>query len=669
MIKLDYNAYKTLSDRFYGLFFEDINFSIDGGMNNNQISNRTHEMTYIDYKHDFAYYYFRVFHARRKYMTKCERPVPLRFWTSEGEGKLDYAENNPINATNTHYAAITVAGCFKVGNLGYNGGDSPDTKGRYLRRNVDKAAIGVKEGEEYDIAVFLKNDDFKGDITFYVETPEGKLTDTATVNITDKWTKVTAKVRGVRTGIGKFVAECNGKGRFFADEWYFGAADYWGKDNPKWTGGRLRKELVELLADLKPRFIRFPGGCLVEGYNLANSYDWKRSVGKVEERRSMFNLWGESQKELSYEQSFEMGFYEYFLLCEELNAMALPILNAGLACQGRSSEVAVPGDAEYDRIKNNILDLIDYANGDPKTNKWAKLRADSGHPEPFGLKMLGIGNENFGERYQANFDSLRAAVKEKAPEMEVIWCAGWDCYKTDHYEERRKGFDGKHDDCISDDHFYREPKWCIEWTNHYDTYDRSRARIFLGEYAANSPWDSTALPNNYYSALAEAAYLTGLERNGDIVIMSSYAPLFSRVGGEQWKHNMINYNSLYSLKTTNYFVQKLFSANFGTRYINHEAADKEVFSSVTADDKYLYIKLVNVAKTEKTVEYAFENMTLSDGEWTEMSCTDNYARNELTWDGKPVYNIQPTTTAIQVTDTLSVTLKARSINLIKLQLN
>ena len=674
LIKADFNAKKAISPRFYGIFFEDINFSIDGGMNNNQIINKSLAATRMDFKKNFAYLYTEIFHARRRYRTRIERVEPLKFWEFEGDGELRYSGDAPICPENPLYMTISVAGKAFLRNKGYNGGDSTEKKGRYLRRNSVKPAVGVAEGAGYDVALFIRNANYTGTLRCYVEGASGeKLTTESEIRITPsgtEWTKVSATCRAIKTGIGTFVARFEGNGTLNATEWYFGAAEYWGKGDTKWTGGRLRKDLVEALRELKPKFMRFPGGCLVEGCSLDNSYDWKLTVGPVERRKAKFNLWGEAQRDRTYIQSNEIGFYEYFLLSEDLGAEPLPILNAGLACQGRCFETVTEGDAEFERRKQNVLDLIEYANGDPSTSKWAKLRAESGHPAPFNLKMIGIGNENFGELYNKNFDIMARAVKDKYPEIEIVWSAGFDCYKHVNYENTRSYFDGKHPDAIVDDHFYRTPQWTIENAGLYDDYPRDRNRIFLGEYAANEPWNSEVLWNNYYSALAEAAFLTGLERNADIVVMSSYAPLFSRVGGEQWKHNLINYNSLYLMKTANYFVQQCYSSNYGAEYVPVDAAVKDgVYTSVTTDGKYAYVKAVNINRAE--MNYALEPAGAVFGERatrTLIQCDDDEARNELGYDGEPVYKIAPITTQTEVSGALEVTLPARSVCVFRLPL-
>lgn len=668
------NNYKEISPRLYGIFFEDINFSIDGGINNNQINNPRMDCFCYDFKRDFYWLYYQIFHARRRFMTRIHYTDHLRYWEKSGDGTLKLGTETPLAPLNPNYMDITIAkGKMVLKNLGYNGGDSTENGGRYLRRNSKKPGVGIKEGHDYTVSVFVNNRSFVGSLVCYVEDIEGNLiTDKATITIESKkeWTKVSATVVGNKTQMGRFVVEIQGEGSLYLNNWYFGDNDHWGKGEAKWSGGKMRRDLVQALKDLNPKFVRFPGGCLVEGLSLDNSFDWTITVGDVEKRGAKYNCWGERQKDRSYMQTNEIGFYEYFLLSEDLGAEPLPILNAGLACQARCDEKVTEGDPEFDRRLNNILALIEYANGNPEESAWAKLRAEAGHPAPFNLKIIGIGNENWGEVYNKNFDIMRAAVKEKYPEIEVIWTVGFDCFGHEQYEERRAPFDGKWPEVIVDDHFYRSPEWCIEHANMYDSYPRERNRIFLGEYAANQTWDDKAMPNNYYSALSEGAYLTGLERNADIVVISSYAPLFSRVGGEQWKHNMINFNSLYTLKTLNYHVQEMYANNYGDKYLFVEEPEKDgIFTSVTANDEFVFIKVCNVNKEEREYEMEIKGAELEEkGTLTELYCNDDYHVNKITYYGKPEEEVLPIVSETAVNGGVKLTLKPRSVNVIKVKI-
>ena len=666
-IKFDLNKAKPISNKLYGLFFEDINFSIDGGMNNNQIINARFDFRYRKPKKDINFL-FRKLKKHRKKVTYKEYNDYFRYWQLEGNAVVSEQFTKSYKGEKKYFPQIDISGEASLINLGYNGGDGTETKGRYFRKNSNRFAIGIKGGQTYKCKFWLGNISFLGDIDIFVEN-DNVLTDVKTISITKAlgWEEIEFSLKGIKTGVGKFVMRLRGKGSLCVDAFYFGDTSALGENDPKWSVGKMRKDLVDALSDLKPAFVRFPGGCIVEGYDIHNSYYWKNTVGKMEDRKPQINLWGEAQKDGGYMQSYEIGFYEYFLLCEYLGAKPLPIVNAGLACQGRSEKYFTVGQPEFQRYIDDAIDLIEFANGDPKKNKWAKLRADSGHEKPFGLDMIGIGNENWGDIYLKNFGAIKAAIKEKYPYMDIIFSVGFDCYKHKSYEERRKGFDGIHDDCIADDHFYRKPQWCIENADMYDDYDR-KIKIFLGEYAANSPWDDKALPNNYYSALAEACYLTHIERNADKVIMTSYAPLFSRVGGEQWKHNLINYNSLYVVKTANYYVQKLFATNIGDKYIPDSGDLKDVYRSATTDGENIYIKLVYIGQDLKEIEVALEGFKVTKtGSLEHLSCKDDYARNSPDYFGPPSEIIYPIEDKVEFIDGVAkVNLLPRSILVIKL---
>jgi len=639
---------KPISKKLFGLFFEDINFSIDGGINSNQINNPRFGFRYRTPKKD-VHYLLRKLKKYRKKVRYQEVSDFFRYWQTEGAVSVSEQTEGAIGNRKKRYPLLRISGDAACYNLGYNGGAGVETHGQYLRDNAVCPAVGVKEHHNYLCSFYLKNHSYKGTLEAGVER-DGELLTAREVILpaTSGWSEIKLSLNAEKSGIGRFFLRFRGEGELCMDGFYFGDENSVGTDNPAWSAGKLRKDLVEALGELKPRFIRFPGGCIVEGYDTKNSYYWKNTVGNIFDRKPQLNLWGEGQADGGYMQSYEIGFYEYFLLCELLGAEPLPIINAGLACQGRSLEHYNAGEKGFQRYIDDALDLIEFANGDPLDNPWAKLRAEMGHPAPFGLKMLGIGNENWGEVYMKNFTAIKDTVKQKYKDIDIVWSAGWDCYKHKDYESRRKGFDGVHDDCIADDHFYRKPDWCIQNVNLYDDYDK-KARIFLGEYAANTPWDGQSLPNNYYSALEEAAFMLQLERNGDKIVMSSYAPLFSRVGGEQWKHNLINFNSLYTLRTANFYVQKLYANYVGDYYIPCAPVTADgVFQSATTDGNRLYIKIVNINAAPERVKISLTdaNVTASAKAYT-LSCSDDYARNTLDFEGAPHEPIHPEEVAVR----------------------
>jgi alpha-N-arabinofuranosidase len=315
----------------------------------------------------------------------------------------------------------------------------------------------------------------------------------------------------------------------------------------------LRKDLVQLLADMHPGFLRFPGGCIVEGRLLATRYRWKNSIGDIAQRKTIINRWNDEfdyRPAPDYFQSFGLGFYEYFQLAEDIGAQPLPILNCGMACQFNTDETAALD--QLDEYIKDALDLIEFANGSV-TSPWGKIRADLGHPEPFHLTMIGVGNEQWGPRYVERYKLFAARLKADHPEIRLVVSAGpapsgepfnslWATWRELHAD-------------IVDEHYYMGPDWFLSNTSRYDHYDRSGPKVFAGEYAAQTVGTtSSENRNNWKGAIAEAAFMTGLERNGDVVQMASYAPLLANVEAWQWKPDAIWFDNLHSYGTPNYYV-------------------------------------------------------------------------------------------------------------------
>lgn len=398
----------------------------------------------------------------------------------------------------------------------------------------------------------------------------------------------------------------------------------------------MRADLVQMLADLKPGFIRFPGGCIVEGRELANRYQWKNTVGKPEDRQLIMNRWNVEFPHRSapdYFQTFGLGFFEYFQLAEDIGAEPLPILNCGMACQFNSAEVAAL--PELDLYLQDALDLIEFANGGAST-KWGKLRAGMGHPAPFHLKMLGVGNEQWDEQYIERYKVFAKALKEKHPAIQLVSGAGPDP------DGKRFDFAWKELKAVSadliDEHYYRPPAWFLSNASRYDNYDRKGPKVFAGEYAAHSKDEQAAeSKNTWLSALAEAAFMTGLERNADVVKMASYAPLFAHVEAWQWRPDLIWFDNLRTVGTPNYYVQKAFSTNKGTQVLSVlqngkiVAGADSVYASAVLDKTKgeVIVKLANVSA--KPVQYQINIGGTASGEATmqTLSSANPYAFNSL----------------------------------------
>jgi alpha-L-arabinofuranosidase len=390
-----------------------------------------------------------------------------------------------------------------------------------------------------------------------------------------------------------------------------------------WKGrpGGLRADMVQSLADMKPGFLRFPGGCIVEGFDLAQRYEWKKTIGPVEERQLKINRWNfefAHRPAPDYFQTFGLGFFEYFQLCEDIGAEPLPILNCGMACQFNSAEV-VPL-SELGPYVQDALDLVEFANGDTKS-KWGKVRADMGHPAPFNLKMMGIGNENWGPQYLERLAIFTKALSEKYPNIKLVNSSGTDP-NGDRFDYLNTALRTANADLI-DEHYYRRPEWFLQNAGRYDNYPRNGSKVFAGEYAAQS--DKTVSVNNrnnLLTALSEAAFMTGLERNADVVHMASYAPLFAHAEGWQWTPDLIWVDNLKVVPTTDYYVQKLFSLNKGNKVVSITANNKAIagqdslYASAVIDEKTadLIIKVVNVAGKPQTNVIALEGVKTLAGE-------------------------------------------------------
>lgn len=518
----------------WGLFFEDINFGADGGLYAELVKNRSFEFL-----------------------------VPLMGWTEHKSDRFNVESNagkamilnRGDGTSNPRFARVAV-----LADKGYG------------LQNSGFRGMGIKQGEKYNFSVLARQQD--GNTTLRVELIDsnGKVIGSTTVSPSGKeWKKyegtLTASATDAKAALNVWF---DGKGVIDIDMVSLFPEKTW-KNRP----GGLRADLVQMLADMKPGFLRFPGGCIVEGRDLTQRYQWKKTVGNVDERESLINRWNtefEHRPTPDYFQSFGIGFYEYFLLSEDLGAEPLPILNCGLACQFNTAEV-VPMD-QLEPFIQDALDLIEFANGDVST-RWGKLRADMGHPEPFNMKYLGVGNEQWGPQYFERYVVFEKAIKAKYPDIVIISSTGPfpDGELFDYAVKELKTLKAE----IVDEHYYAKPEWFFKNVTRYDKYDRNSYKIFAGEYAAQSV--AIASPdnkNNWECALSEAAYMTGLERNADIVHMCSYAPLFAHAEGWQWTPDLIWFNNLEAYATPNYYVQQLYALNKGTHTLSVTSGKENV---------------------------------------------------------------------------------------------
>jgi alpha-L-arabinofuranosidase len=361
----------------------------------------------------------------------------------------------------------------------------------------------------------------------------------------------------------------------------------------------LRKDLAQVIADLHPKFVRFPGGCMSHGQGLDNIYHWNHTVGPLQSRKPDFNIW-------NYHQTRGLGFFEYFQFCEDIGAEPLPVLAAGVPCQNSANNAEGIGGqqggipmADMPAYVEEICNLIEWANSDPATNEWAKMRADAGHPKPFNLKYLGLGNEDIiSTVFEERYEMICKAVRERYPDIKICGTVGPFHSPSADYTEGWD-FTKKHPDLqyMVDEHYYESTGWFMHNRNYYDSYDRTAAKVYLGEWAAST---NVKRPN-VETALAEALYLTDIERNGDVVEMTSYAPMLSKDGHSNWNPDMIYFSNTHIRTTPAYEIQRLFSVYGGDRYIKSQFSNLDsqlahrIGASVVRDSKTgkRYLKLVN----------------------------------------------------------------------------
>ncbi len=620
----------TVEPTMWGVFFEDINFGADGGLFAELVKNRSFEFD-----------------------------TPLTGWkeykAGSAKGSVLVHNREAVNAANRRYVRISSEGTGGYGlvNEGFRG-------------------MGIKKDNQYNFSVLArKSKGCSANLILELVSEGGEKVGTAAIQpLGEDWKKYSVSFTANATvPKAKLILMVNGKGAFDLDMISLFPADTW-KQRPE----GLRADMVQLLADMKPGFVRFPGGCIVEGRTLDERFQWKKTIGKPEERDLIINRWNiEFKHKLApdYYQSFGLGFMEYFQLCEDIGAEPLPILNCGMACQFNTAEV-VPVD-QLDPYIQDALDLIEFANGSVNT-KWGKIRADLGHPKPFALKMLGVGNENWGEQYVERLTLFKNAIKAKYPSVKLVYSSGTDPdgEKFDYLNGELRKLNAD----IIDEHYYRKPEWFFRNAKRYDNYDRRGPKIFAGEYAAQSV--AIASPdnkNNWHCALAEAAFMTGLERNADIVSMASYAPLFAHAEAWQWTPDMIWVDNLNSYGTPSYHVQKIFSVNKGTHLVSVLLNNTQVtgqggyYASAVIDKKTseVIVKVVNSYDKAETAKFVIEgilrlqpNGTLIELQAEELDRVNSFDKPNA---------ISPGLRSISVkANSVSFSIKPYSVNIIRLKM-
>lgn len=557
----------------YGLFFEDINYAADGGLYAELVKNRSFEF-------------------------------PQHFMGWKTFGKVSLKDDGPFER-NPHYVRLAYAGHpHKQTGL--------DNEGFF--------GIGIKKGAEYRFSVWARVAEGETPAKIRVELADtksmGEQQAFATADVTvdsREWKKyqviLKPEVTNPKAILRIFLAsrqtvDLEHISLFPVDTWQ-------GHENG------LRKDLAQALADIKPGVFRFPGGCIVEGTDIASRYDWKKSVGMVENRPLNENRWQYTFPHRffpDYYQSYGLGFYEFFQLSEEIGAEPLPVLSCGLACQFQNPnmDAHVPL-CDLDSYIQDALDLIEFANGAVDT-PWGKVRADMGHPAPFNLKFIGIGNEQWGKEYPEHLEPFVKAIRKKYPDIKIVGSSGPNSEgeQFDYLWPEMKRLKAD----LVDEHFYRPEAWFLSQGARYDNYDRKGPKVFAGEYACHGKGKKW---NHFHASLLEAAFMTGLERNADVVHMATYAPLFAHVEGWQWRPDMIWFDNLNSVRTVNYYVQQLFATHKGTNVLSLTMNKKPVtgaegqnglFASAVCDKNKneIIVKVANTSDKKQPLSLIFNGL-------------------------------------------------------------
>lgn len=578
----------------YGIFFEDINYAADGGLYGELVKNRSFEF-----------------------------PDALMGW--KAFGKFEVKNDGPFERC-PHYVV-----------LGYSGHNDAATG----LQNEGYFGIGIEKGEDYRFSVWAKA--VSGDATVEVSLVDENTMEehqefaTAELKVSgNEWKKYELVLKPAKT-----VQKANlrlllkGKNSVALEH-----VSLFPKHTFKDRDNGMRRDLAQALYDLHPGVFRFPGGCIVEGSSLEQRYQWKNSIGPVENRPLNGNRWLSTFNYRlfpDYYQSYGLGFYEYFLLSEDIGAEPLPVLNVGMACQYQNwnnPKAHVPVDSLQPYIQD-CLDLIEFANGDVNTT-WGKKRAEMGHPAPFNLKFLAVGNEQWDNLYYERLRSFVKAIKAKYPNIKLIGTSGPDS-EGEMFDKGWKAMKELKADLV-DEHFYRDEHWFLSHGLRYEDYDRKGPKVFAGEYACHGKGKKW---NHFETSLYEAAFMTDLERNADVVDMATYAPLFAHVDGWQWRPDMIWYDNTRMFKTVSYYVQQMYACNKGTNVLPLTMNGKAVagqegqdglFASAVVDKQNGEV-IVKVANTSDKTQEVTLNLNGLKGSrsasLTTLQCDNMDAENTL----------------------------------------
>lgn len=623
---------KNISPDLFGLFFEDINYAADGGLYAELVQNRSFEYN----------------------PTEQSNWHPLSFWEyltpGFSYGKISVETVSPVHPNNPHYIDLDV---LHIGHEKEFSGIS----GVGLK-NSGFDGIVLRKGETYNVSLFARQfSEEPVNLWISLQNKDGDILALDSIlTASASWEKYTSSLRATADcDSASLLILARNQGKLSLD-----MISLFPENTFKNRNNGLHPDLAQVLADMKPKFIRFPGGCLVHGDGLENMYRWKNTIGPLESRVGQKNIWG-------YHQTGGLGYFEYFQFCEDVGAKPVPILPAAVSCQnsggtwrvGGTGQKALPLDEMEDYLQE-VLDLIEWAKG-PASSEWGAKRAAAGHTEPFDLEYIGIGNEDkITAEFEERFGMIYEALRSKHPEITIIGTVG----PGEEGEDFTLGWKYATDMNLPmvDEHYYKDPEWFVANLHRYDSYDREASKVYLGEYAS---WG-----NKLKNAIVEAAYLTALERNGDVVMMASYAPLLAKKGFTQWRTDMIFFDNVQICLTPNYFVQKMFMNNPGDIYyegiISKNESDTSLSASCIRDSKTgdIILKLVNSGNEPKTMNMdlsTFKNLK----EDAEKTILTGDAEAENTFENP--HRVLPKTSSLKIKSLFEYEAPAQSLTVLRIQ--
>lgn len=637
-----------ISPTLSGIFFEDINQSLDGGICAQLIQNNSFQAYNVPDgpENEFSYSDTTFFgwtvvsrgDAVGRARTVADKPlVPdlKRWYDYDPDDKYD--DELRYRQYSVRFDIEDPGEGFGIAANGYGIAEYRRGRGLTYSNNTQVASIPAEKDVRYDFSLYLQGDNYMGNVSVYLEDAQGnRNSDVVSFGgLANGWTRYAGQLKAERSIDSRLAIVADAPGTFWLD-----FVTLLPEASQLWEGGKygpFRKDLMQALADLHPTFMRFPGGCASEGPNYFGQPFWKNSIGPREERIGFRNHWG-------YWTSQYVGFYEYLVMSEALGATPLPVLNNGVTCQFAGHQYIAPLETQEDRDRfysifvKDALDFVEFCNGGTDT-EWGALRAKMGHPAPFNLKYLGIGNENQGDEFWERFDIMYNAVKEKYPDIIIVSTAGA-ADSGKEFNANMAQIDAKYADTVVDEHYYKNDQWFLTKGDRYNagavrgdeghTYDRKKpTRVFVGEFANN-------MTNNAFSsALAEAAYWTSLERNSDMVVMAAYAPLFCKKGFNKWNSNLIWFDNRGMWRSCNYYYQKLFSEAGNRAFemspaMNGKVADDKIYTSPTIDTASgeIIVKLVNVEAVDKDFTVKTGSSTRYEATLEFISSHDTSVKNQ-----------------------------------------